>query len=109
MAAHEFGIMDRAPTLKERYERYEPEKYTPVRVEDELLAPLLPQLGELDFFWHSLERPAKGLAYTGITLISPAAMDGLLKILGSRPELDELRNLLLRAKAAGKFVIHFGI
>ncbi len=109
MAKHEFGIMDRTPVSKERYDCYEPEKYKTIFVEDELLEPLHKRLNDIDFFWHSLDVPGKGLAYCGITLIPPESMDAAVKILEEEPKLVELKKLLLKAKEKNKFVIHYGL
>ena len=95
MAKHEFGIMDRTPVSKERYDCYEPEKYKTIFVEDELLEPLHKRLNDIDFFWHSLDVPGKGLAYCGITLIPPESMDAAVKIfLTARDEVRAHRRYL---------------
>lgn len=109
MAKHQFGIMERAPVHGERYDRYEPEAYALLSVDDEWIEPLLPKLDALDFFWHSLDVPGKGLAYYGITLIPPRSMEAMSRILEDVPALSALTYLLAEAKAGGKFVIHYGI
>ena len=109
MPQHTFGLMERAPVHGERYDRYEPWAYDGLSVEDELLEPLLPALALVDFFWHSLDVPGKGLAYYGITLIPPASMDAVIPLLGETPGLCGLRDLLAKARDRHLFVIHFGI
>lgn len=44
MAKHEFGIMDKAPTLEQEYNDYKPEKYHCISVEDEDIESLLEDL-----------------------------------------------------------------
>lgn len=109
MATHEFGIMERTPLPGERYDDYEPEKYHVLAVEDDVIEPLLPALSEVDFFWHSLDMPGKGLDYAGITLIPPSSMEAVLRAIGETPALGRLRALLQKARAEGRFVIHYGL
>ncbi|MDY5399250.1 MAG: hypothetical protein SPG31_00130 [Eubacterium coprostanoligenes] len=56
MAKHEFGIMDIAPTLKQEYNKYEPEKYHCISVEDEYIESLLKELSVIPCYWHSLQQ-----------------------------------------------------
>lgn len=109
MARHEFAIMQRTPLAGERIDSYEPEKYTLLSVDDDWIAPLLPALDELDFFWHTVDCGGKGLAYCGITLIPPAAMDKMVQVIGAEPALFGLRTLLVQARAENKFVLHYGL
>ena len=109
MAKHEFGIMKTAPMPNKRYDAYEPEKYNCISVCDELIEPLLDRLSVVDCYWHSLEQAEKGLAYCGITLIPPSSMEQIVSLLEGNAGIDELKALLIKAKAADKFVIHFGI
>ena len=53
MAKHEFGIMDIAPTLKQEYNKYEPEKYHCISVEDEYIESQLKELSVIPCYWHS--------------------------------------------------------
>ena len=108
MAEHAFGIMNRLPVHGERYDRYEPEKYACLSIDDAVIEPLLPALERLALYWHSLDVPGKGLGYGGITLIPPAAMETMMGILEG-PALIPLRHLLAEAKAKNRFVIHFGL
>lgn len=109
MARHEFGIMDETPVDGDRYDRYEPEKYALISIDDDVIAPLLTELNFIDFFWHSLKVPGKGLAYCGITLIPPKSMDAMIDIVSGTPELCNLKDLLMKAKAESKFLIHYGL
>ena len=109
MAKHEFGIMEVSPKMNERYDSYEPEKYNCISVHDDHIEPLLAKLKNIDFYWHTLERTGKGLAYYGITLIPPCSMRGFIELLEGTVGTDELRELLLKAKEEEMFIIHFGI
>jgi hypothetical protein len=109
MAKHEFGIMNTPPKLNERYDSYDPEKYNCISVPDDCIEPLLDKLTQMESYWHTLEQPAKGLAYYGITLIPPSSMRLFTELLERASGTDELRDLLLRAQEEEKFVIHFGI
>lgn len=108
MPTHEFGIMQEAPVKGRRYDKYEPEKYNCISVNDDYIEPILLSLGDIDFYYHTLENSGKGLNYYGITLISPISAEQFADKI-SAPELSELRTLLLQAKLQNKFIIHFGI
>jgi len=111
MAKHEFGIMPRAPGHEERFDTYEPELFNCIQVDDDLIEPILGELQGVDCYWHTLQRPAKGLAYDGITLIPPESMDPVIKVLSSYDQdaYAALISLVRRAKEQDKYVIHFGI
>ena len=109
MPKHEFGIMKNPPKSGERYDRYEPDKYDCISVDDGSVFPLLNPLNGVKCYWHTLDRPEFGLADHGITLIPPESLDSILEILESRPDLTELSSLLSAAKRERAFVIHFGI
>ncbi|MDF2843970.1 MAG: hypothetical protein K0R00_2396 [Herbinix sp.] len=63
----------------------------------------------IDFYWHSIDVPGKGLAYWGITLIPPETLNPMIDIIFNNTELLLLKELLYSAKRDNKFVIHFGI
>ena len=106
---HTFGIMDQPPQPGWDYGDYAPENYVCAWVEDDLLNQAGEALSEIDVYWDSLDRPGKGLAWYGVTLIPPAAIFPLLAAVGGRTDFQELTKLLERAKAENKFIIHFGI
>lgn len=60
-------------------------------------------------YWHTLESPEFGLAYCGITLIPAESLDVLVEWTCRNARLDDLTDLLIEAKKAGRFVILFGI
>lgn len=109
MAQHEFGLMNTVPKPGQRYDEYEPWKYGCISVDDGCLDPILEELGKIGFYWHTLDVPGRGLAVCGITLIPPEALAPMLGVLSGRPELENLRCLLLRAQAEHRYVIHFGL
>lgn len=109
MAKHEFGIMDIAPTLKQEYNKYEPEKYHCISVEDEYIEPLLKEFSVIPCYWHSLKQEKRGLAYYGITIIPPHSLKKFISVIDGKMQFNKLRNLLSKASNDNKFVIHFGI
>jgi hypothetical protein len=109
MPRHEFGIMQSEPMKGERFDKYEPAKYNCITIDDAFIEPLLPQLSDIDFYWHSIDVPGKGLAYWGITLIPPETLNPMIDIIFNNTELLLLKELLYSAKRDNKFVIHFGI
>ncbi len=109
MAKHEFGIMPTDPKHGERYDEYEPLKYGCISVHDDYIEDILERFNDIDFYWHSLDFPGKGLAYCGITLIPPSSDKAFIDAIEDIPEISELRELLKKAAEEKKFVIHFGI
>lgn len=109
MAKHEFGMMQNAPEQGKRYDEYEPQKYNCISVDDDYVEDIDANLNNIDFFWHTLEWPAKGIAYTGITLIPPTSMQAFIDVIKDVIELSELKELLGKALAEDKWIIHFGL
>ena len=109
MAKHEFGIMPIDPVPGQRFDRYEPEQYHCISVDDCDLENILDRFVGIDFYWHTLDKPGSCLAYCGITLIPPKSMDAFLRVIEPVEKLGELSALVRRAKAENKFIIHFGI
>lgn len=109
MAAHEFGLLPKAPNPGKRFDRYEPRKYNCISLHDDLIEPLLPELTRYQMYFHSLRTPGMGLNYAGITLIPPEVSGALAALLAGRPGLEALVCLLAEAGQTGQFVIHFGI
>ena len=53
--------------------------------------------------------PAKGIAYTGITLVPPTSLQAFMAAIKDIAELNVLKDLLEKALAENKWVIHFGL
>ena len=106
---HEFGIVKDTLEHGVRYDSYEPWEYNAISVHDDFIEPLMPQLNEVDMFWHTLAVPGKGLAYCGITLIPPAAYPTVMEIIRPVAELQELFELVERATKEQRYIIHFGL
>ncbi len=109
MAKHEFGIMDAIPVSGVRFDAYEPEQYNCIAIDDTYIEEIIGFLAGLECFWHSLDMPAKGLAYCGITLIPPGSAAEFADVIAQVPQLERLSQLLQKAQNEGKFIIHFGI
>ena len=109
MLCHEFGIMDRLPQPGERFDQYEPEKYRCIRVADDDLQPVLDAFRLGKAYWHTLDRPEFGLAYSGVTLIPPESAAVFLEVVLERRKLSALAALLSEAARERRFIIHFGI
>ena len=109
MAKHEFGIMKNNPKSSVRYDAYEPQKYNCISVDDDYIEQIAPRLNDVEFYWHSLDMPAKGLAYCGITLIPPASIERMIEVIKTVDEPSDLKQLLQKALNENKWVIHFGL
>ena len=109
MAKHEFGIMQTAPQKGQRYDVYAPQKYNCITVDDGCLENVVTDFNDIDFYWHSLDAPGKGIAYYGITLIPPISMQAFISAIKNAPELSELKALVQKAYAENKRILHFGL
>ena len=109
MPKHEFGIMEYAPVRGKRFDKYQPEKFNCISVDDAYILPLSERLSEEQFYWHTLDVVGSGLAYCGITLISPTGAQAMLNLTADMNELIELNTLLKEAIERNCFMIHFGI
>lgn len=106
---HEFGLMLETPQPGERYDNYEPWKYAAIAIHDDFIEPLMPQLNDVDMFWHTVDVPGKGVAYCGITLIPPTAFPAVMEIIRPMAELRVLSKLVEQAAKESRFIIHFGL
>ena len=109
MAKHEFGIMQTAPQEGKRYDAYDPQKYYCIAVDEDYLEDIVTNFDDIDFYWHSLDVPGKGIAYCGITLIPPTSMQAFISVIDNFPELSELKALMQKAYTENKWMIHFGL
>ncbi|MGN1418314.1 MAG: hypothetical protein ACI4W6_03205 [Acutalibacteraceae bacterium] len=109
MPKHEFAMIKQPVQPGVVYDEYEPQKYDCLAFDDEIIEAVSEKTADIDTYWHSVNRPAKGLAYYGITLIPPNSMDGFLKITQEYTELSALSDLLKKAKEQKQFIVHFGI
>ncbi|MBE6888519.1 MAG: hypothetical protein E7485_00690 [Ruminococcaceae bacterium] len=106
---HKFGIMPRTPQKGECFDSYEPRKYGCISVDGERIDAILSKLDEIEFFWHSVDVCGMGIAYCGITLISPTSAKKMIDILPHDEAFISLIKLLERAISQDKFVIHYGL
>ena len=109
LAKHAFGIMENAPRPRKRYDEYKPQRYDCIFVDDDYVEKIAASLRHIDFYWHTLDMPAKGIAYTGITLIPPTSIQAFTAVLQDITELNALHDLLQTALVENKWVIHFGL
>lgn len=111
MPKHKFGIMQKEPSIYERYDTYEPQKYNCILVDDDFIEPIMIELQSVDCYWHTLQRAKKGLAYYGTTLIPPKSMDVFISVLfvQNKKEYTFLIDLANKAKETEKYIIHYGI
>ena len=111
MSVHNFGIMKKQPTNQERFDKYEPDKYSCIVVDDDFIEPILIDLQSIDCYFHTLKNKGKGIAYCGITLIPPESMERFREILlmKDRIEYTELISLLDKGIKENRYIIHFGI
>jgi len=111
MAYHEFGIMENFPEEYQRFDKYEPEKFGLIKINDDFIEPLLQNLDGIHCYWHTLECPGMNLAYCGITLIPPESIDSFIFIFSKYDKqlYNEIIELFKEAKRRDKYIIHYGI
>jgi len=110
VAKYEFGIMESRPQAGRRYDDYDPWNYPRLAViSDDALDLVLPRLGDLPCYWHTLDWAARGIAETGINLIPPESLPQMLREFPAEEEFLSLAALLSAAAEEGKFVILFGL
>jgi hypothetical protein len=111
---HQFGILDPVDT-KKTYNDYTPEKYDCISVHDDTISLLADQLSTMKTYFHSFDRPERGLAWYGITIIPPESLSSFHDAVTSSEwfgHSDEFRKLaakIMQAKRDNKPMIHFGI
>ena len=71
MAVHEFGILQKAPMHGNRFDEYEPERYSCVSADDAFIEDRLWDFMILPCYAHSIDLPCSGLCDCGVTLIPP--------------------------------------
>jgi len=114
MLTHQFGIIDKIDQFK-NYCEYEPEKYNCISIHDDIITDILEALLEIETYYHSLNRPNKGLAYYGITLIPQKSYGKIIDVLNvnmtneTSKEISKLVALIIEANKQNKYIIHFGI
>lgn len=109
MLKHEFGIMMADPKPGQIFEEYEPERYDCIAVDDECVQAVAERLKSIKCYWHGLDRAEAGLAYYGITLISPESVREMIEVVKDVPGMERLSEMLVVAKRERRFVIHFGV
>lgn len=109
MAKHEFGMMPVPPVHGVRYDTYEPDRYSCISVDDDLIAGRMEDFSVLPCYAHTTDRPWQGLCYCGITLIPPHAAREMVWMVCTEPALDALTALLRTADRENKWIIHYGL
>lgn len=106
---HEFGIMENAPKQGKRYDKYEPQKYNCISVNDDYLEEIVTNFSHIDLYWHTLDVKGKGIAYWGITLILPCSIQSFIDVIKDISALSELKELSEKAQKENRWIIHFGL
>ena len=111
MAYHEFGIIENAPKKYQRFDKYDPEKFKLIKINDDFIEPLLPEFQYIRCYWHTLKCSGMNLAYCGITLIPPESVDSFISIFNRhrKEPYNEIIALFEKAKIRDKYVFHYGI
>lgn len=109
MAKHEFGIMQKSPQSGKRYDKYEPQEYNCISVDDDYLEDIIMYFDFIQFYSHTVDEPIKGLCYCGITLIPPTSIQAFVSVIDGNKHLLELKMLMQKAFDENKWVIHYGL
>ena len=101
--------MQNPPKQGIRYDKYEPQKYNCISVDDVYLEDIVSYFNHIDFYWHTLDIKGKGLEYCGITLIPPKSLSEFINVIYDIDGLYELRLISEKALKENKWIIHFGL
>ena len=88
------------------------QEYNYVEISDDYVGKWAESLFEMPVFWHEINRPSKGLARYGITLIPPESLQIFYRVVKKDENVDEVRELMKMVEEAikeNKYIIHFGI
>lgn len=108
-AKYEFGIMIDEPKSSEDYINYIPKRYNCISADNIFIESIVDKLLSVVCYWYSIDNKKNGLAYYGITLISPESCGSICKLIDDSDEYLQLKHILMEAYKTGEFVIHFGI
>jgi hypothetical protein len=111
----EFGIVDKLDPEKDYGDPYEPKEYHCIAICDDALNDWWDELTEMKTYFHCLKRPDRNLARWGVTLIPPESLDILTEVIMNNTQAEymsdglEIIEVLKKAKAENKFIIHYGV
>jgi len=111
----EFGIIEEFDEYKDYSSDYNPQKYSCVAIDDDILDDWWNELTLIKTYFHSYSRPNFALARWGVTLIPPESLEVFYHIVSkdtrskSSEELIKLMILLRKAISENKYVIHYGV
>ena len=118
MIKTEFGIIEHFDKKKD-YTGYYPEQYHCVAIDDDLYLndwwEALSQIDTLNVYKKGVLQPQKALSRWGTTIIPPASLPALFKIVTSdeRCKTDKhlmaLADLVCQAIRDNKYMIHYGV
>ena len=101
--------MQNPPKQGIRYDKYEPQKYNCISVDDVYLEDIVSYFNHIDFYWHTLDIKGKGLEYCGITLIPPKSLSEFINVIYDIDGLYELRLISEKSLKENKWIFHFGL
>lgn len=110
----QFGIIDEFEKDKD-YSCYEPQKYSCVDINDDILNDWWNELTLIKTYFHCYSRPSFALDRWGVTLIPPDSLETFYNVVSndkrskSSNELIDLMVLLRKAISNNKYVIHYGV
>ena len=115
MIATEFGIILKLDK-KRVYMDYNPKKYECVEIDDDLyINDWWNELKNMHTYFWGLDEPAKGLCRHGITLIPPEELKYFEEVVKKDKRfqqdqsLQNLLQLIRKARKKNKYMIHFGV
>jgi hypothetical protein len=114
MPKHEFGIID-CFIENQWYSVYLPEVYGCIKIDDDLIEPLLNKFLSFETFYQVTTQPGHGLDYGGITIIPPRSLPEFLDIIvkanneNKSDEYEKLIEKITEAIEADKYMIHYGL
>lgn len=89
------------PKSSEDYINYIPKRYNCISADDIFIESIVDKLLSVVCYWYSIDNKKNGLAYYGITLISPESCGSICKLIDDSDEYLQLKQILMEAYKAG--------
>lgn len=108
---HEFGIIDKFSKRLKKFEKYQPEKYNCISIDEDYIFSIAEKINDISMINPSLNEECYGLCYYGVTIIPESSLEKFKNILVSEnnDSYKQLIFLVNRAITEHKNIIHYGV
>lgn len=92
------------PKSSEDYINYIPKRYNCISADDIFIESIVDKLLSVVCYWYSIDNKKNGLAYYGITLISPESCGSICKLIDDSDEYLQLNRFLWKPIKQGNLL-----